>query len=97
MLGQGVRDEVSRVPGAQRGAQAQRVAVARLPREFGEQVPPLRRQQGREAAQRVPRLSQMWTMGQVSVRVIPGTDWILATTSLPRSSTFSASARTITS
>ena len=38
-----------------------------------------------------------WTTGQVRVRVMPSTDWIRATTSLPRSSTVSASARTITS
>src|SRR4029450_113324 len=37
------------------------------------------------------------TTGQVSVRVIPSTAWTRATTSLPRSSTLSASARTITS
>ena len=41
--------------------------------------------------------SYRWTTGQVSVRVMPSTAWIRATTSLPRSSTLSASARTITS
>ncbi len=38
-----------------------------------------------------------WTTGQVSVRVMPSTDWMRATTSLPSSSTDFASARTITS
>src|SRR5258708_40022748 len=42
-------------------------------------------------------LAQMCTIGQVSVLVIPGTPWIWAPTSLPRSSTLSASARPITS
>src|SRR3954453_19473177 len=40
---------------------------------------------------------QMWTTGQVSVRVMPGTFCTRATTSLPSSSTLRASARTITS
>ena len=43
------------------------------------------------------RTSQMCTTGQVSVLVIPGTDWMFAATSLPSSSTFSAWARTMTS
>ncbi len=38
-----------------------------------------------------------WTIGQVRVRVMPSTAWILATTSLPRSSTVLASALTMTS
>src|SRR5205814_8796187 len=38
-----------------------------------------------------------WTIGQVRVRVTPSTAWILATTSLPRSSTVLASALTMTS
>jgi hypothetical protein len=41
--------------------------------------------------------SYRWTTGQVRVRVMPSTAWIRATTSLPSSSTFLASARTITS
>ena len=40
---------------------------------------------------------QRWTTGQVSVRVMPGTPWTFATTSLPSSSTLRASARTMTS
>ena len=47
------------------------------------------------AGQRASR--QMCTIGQVRVLVMPSTDWICATTSLPRSSTLSACARTITS
>src|SRR5207244_9524701 len=38
-----------------------------------------------------------WTLGQVRVRVMPSTAWIVATTSLPRSSTVLASALTMTS
>ena len=41
--------------------------------------------------------AQMCTTGQVSVRVMPGTAWMRATTSLPSSSTDFASARTMTS
>ena len=43
------------------------------------------------------RPSQMWTTGQVSVRVMPSRFCTLETTSLPSSSTLRASARTITS
>src|SRR5579875_3088152 len=43
------------------------------------------------------RAAQMCTTGQVSVLVIPGTDWMWVATSRPRSSTLSAWARTITS
>ena len=50
-------------------------------------------------AARARRLNRVyrWTTGQVSVRVMPSTAWILATTSLPSSSTVFASARTMTS
>ena len=41
--------------------------------------------------------AQMWTTGQVRVRVMPSRFCTLATTSLPSSSTLRASARTITS
>jgi 2-phospho-L-lactate guanylyltransferase len=40
---------------------------------------------------------QMLTTGQVSVRVMPSTDWMPPVTRRPSSSTFSASARTMTS
>src|SRR5260370_30190608 len=46
---------------------------------------------------RIDLLAYRWTTGHVSVRVIPSTPWMRATTSLPRSSTFFASARTMTS
>src|SRR5205807_2826750 len=46
---------------------------------------------------RIDLFAYRWTTGHVSVRVIPSTPWMRATTSLPRSSTFFASARTITS
>src|SRR6266581_3250373 len=51
----------------------------------------------RNRAVRGVELGYRCTTGQVSVRVIPSTAWILATTSFPRSSTLRASARTITS
>src|SRR3954471_13673435 len=48
-------------------------------------------------AQRAAPRAQRWTTGQVRVRVMPSTPCTFATTILPSSSTFLASARTITS
>ena len=64
-------------------------AHATTPRRPG--GPGRRRRRGRS------RPAQMWTTGQVSVRVMPSRVCTLATTSLPSSSTLRASARTMTS
>ena len=57
----------------------------------------LRKGTGPALSRSAPARRQRLTTGQVSVRVMPGTAWMRATTSLPSSSIVRASARTMTS
>src|SRR5205807_10626287 len=91
--GRGHRDRrgAGAAPGDEEYAECRAGAAGHAGCDAGEDL-------GHTEARRGPRAAfQMWTTGQVSVRVMPGTFWTRATTSLPSSSTLRASARTITS